>query len=157
MPAPQVAELTFYYTRMRLSQVCLACPKLSMPTQLSAPQMTDRIAIVRISPNLCRLVRSIRGSSISLKRSDSFPFRFSFIVWDSSGLSWSSQINTWNARTSSQQILRCVCPDPLSLSFDDFRVSIVWDLRIDRHRVMWVAGLKRVPSDFLRWIVESPG
>lgn len=44
-----------------------AHPYVSIATQLSAPHITAQMAIVKISINLCRFVRSIRGSDICAK------------------------------------------------------------------------------------------
>lgn len=53
--------------RIDISQSCLALPSVLMPTQPSAPQITSRIAIVRISMSKLSLLRSMRGSSRSAK------------------------------------------------------------------------------------------
>ncbi len=49
------------------SHSSLVFPNNSMSTQLSAPQITPQMAITRMSSNLCRLVRSMRGSLTLLK------------------------------------------------------------------------------------------
>jgi len=51
-------------TRNVDNQACLLTPYNSMSSQPSPPAITDRIAIVKISDNRCKRVRSTRGSSI---------------------------------------------------------------------------------------------
>jgi hypothetical protein len=69
-----LAILNFFY------HWCFALLKLSIPAQLSAPQIIPKMAIVRISISLCRFVRSMRGSSISAKCSTSLYLGRSCIV-----------------------------------------------------------------------------
>jgi len=54
-------------TRNVDNQACLLTPYNSMSSQPSPPAITDRIAIVKISDNRCKRVRSTRGSSIVAK------------------------------------------------------------------------------------------
>jgi hypothetical protein len=51
-------------SRILLSHSRFALPNCSISTQVSAPQITAQMAIIRISCKLCLRVRSIRGSSI---------------------------------------------------------------------------------------------
>lgn len=59
------------------SHSCLALPKFSMSFQISAPQITEAMAMKRMSSNIWALVRSTRGSVNSEKKGNGLFIVFS--------------------------------------------------------------------------------